>query len=195
MLDPTKKDTPRPRAKEKPQQGNREAKSCLESYLTPARDAQRDQTNCAILEIRSSFHLFPVSFDKNSLDLDFIALWYILGSSCTLSAPVLESVILQGIVYSFSKDWYLENKMWMLRRFFLSCALFLSILNTFEWLYLCSFSFIQQKFTYNDIYGVMFGIGDVKVNLTSFLSLMKVHYSGNMNKQSVTKVWSVLWWA
>ena len=75
----------------------------------------------------------------------------------------------------------------MLRRFFLSCALFLSILNTFEWLYLCSFSFIQQKFTYNDIYGVMFGIGDVKVNLTSFLSLMKVHYSGNMNKQSVTK--------
>lgn len=67
------------------------------------------------------------------------------------------------------------------------CALFLSILNTFEWLYLCSLSFIQQKFPYNDIYGVMFGIGDVKVNLTSFLSLMKFHYSGNMNKQAVTK--------
>ena len=49
-------------------------KSRLESYPTPARDAQRDQTNCAILEIRSSFHLFPVSFDKISLDLDFIAL-------------------------------------------------------------------------------------------------------------------------
>ena len=56
MLDPTKKDTPRPRAKEKPQQGSREAKSRLESYPTPARDAQRDQTNCAILEMRSSFH-------------------------------------------------------------------------------------------------------------------------------------------
>ena len=40
---PPKKDTPRPRAKEKPQQDGRRVKSHLESNLIPARDAQRSQ--------------------------------------------------------------------------------------------------------------------------------------------------------
>ena len=40
-----KKDTPHPRAKEKPQQDSRGAKPQLESNPIPARDAQRAQTN------------------------------------------------------------------------------------------------------------------------------------------------------
>ena len=41
---PLKKDTPCPRAKEKPHETVGEAKSCLESNLIPTREAQRAQT-------------------------------------------------------------------------------------------------------------------------------------------------------
>ena len=44
MLDPTKKDTPHPRAMEKPQQDGGGAKSHLESNPIPTRDDQRAQT-------------------------------------------------------------------------------------------------------------------------------------------------------
>ena len=44
MLNPTKKDTPHPRAKEKPQQVCRRGEITLESNLILARDTQRSQT-------------------------------------------------------------------------------------------------------------------------------------------------------
>ena len=45
MLNPTKKDTPHPRAKDKPRKRIGGAKSCLESNPIPTRDAQRVQIN------------------------------------------------------------------------------------------------------------------------------------------------------
>ena len=45
MLDPTKNDTPHPRAKEEPQKDGRRGKIMLKSNSIPARDVQRAQTN------------------------------------------------------------------------------------------------------------------------------------------------------
>ena len=49
---PPKKDTPNPRAKEKPRQGSRRAESHLKSNLRPARDAQWVQTKPCVHQER-----------------------------------------------------------------------------------------------------------------------------------------------
>ena len=58
-MDPTKKDTPGPRAKEKPKKDGRRSKIALESNPIPTRDTQRAQTNLVNTRTRNPTETEP----------------------------------------------------------------------------------------------------------------------------------------